>query len=85
MSTDKPKLVQDLHILNSTFHVKIYKEEERDGGYSATVQELDGCVTQGDTWEEVIENVRDAIGMYMASFDHEYELCQTLEEFLDET
>jgi len=79
----KPKLVQDITISNSTFHVKIYKEDG-DNGYSATVRELDGCVTQGDTWEETVENIRDAIGSYMASFDHEYELCQTEEEFLDE-
>jgi len=31
-----------------------------DGGYVAEVPELPGCITQGDTWEEVIKMIEDA-------------------------
>ena len=31
-----------------------------DGGYSAVVPALPGCVTQGDTIEEVLEQAREA-------------------------
>jgi predicted RNase H-like HicB family nuclease len=38
--------------------VVIEKDEE---GYYAFSPELQGCYTQGDTYEEVIDNIRDAI------------------------
>jgi predicted RNase H-like HicB family nuclease len=32
-----------------------------EGGYWAEVPALPGCITEGDTWEEVITNLKDAI------------------------
>jgi predicted RNase H-like HicB family nuclease len=40
-------------------------ERELDGGYVAHVPALPGCVTQGDTREEVMANVREAIAVYV--------------------
>ena len=39
---------------------------EADGGYSVVVPELPGCVTQGDTIEDVRERVVDAAGGWLA-------------------
>jgi len=44
---------------------------EDQGGYSVTVPALDGCVTQGETFEEAVENARDAIEGYIAVFKAE--------------
>jgi predicted RNase H-like HicB family nuclease len=39
---------------------------EKDGeGYFAFCPELQGCYTQGLTYEEVLENVRDAIRLHI--------------------
>jgi predicted RNase H-like HicB family nuclease len=39
---------------------------ERDSnGYFAFCPELQGCYTQGDTYEEVMENIRDAIRLHL--------------------
>ncbi len=40
---------------------KVILEKEGEGGYSVTVPALEGCYTQGDTFEEAIENTKDAI------------------------
>ncbi len=32
-----------------------------EGGYWAEVPALPGCITEGDTWEELIANLKDAI------------------------
>ena len=40
--------------------VVIYPDPE-DGGWVAEVPSLPGCISQGETKEHVIENVRDAI------------------------
>ena len=35
------------------------------GGYAVTVPTLPGCVTEGDTLEEALENTKDAIALYL--------------------
>ena len=42
----------------------IYDPEAR--GYVADVPELPGCMSQGKTVERAIENVREAIGLYLS-------------------
>lgn len=40
-------------------------EQEEDGGFVVTVPALPGCVTQGDTREDAIRNVKEAIELYL--------------------
>ena len=40
-------------------------EKDEDGGFIAFVPALPGCFTQGETLEEVIENVKEAIELYI--------------------
>jgi predicted RNase H-like HicB family nuclease len=44
------------------FSVVIEKDEE---GYFAFCPELQGCYTQGDTYEEALENIKDAIRLHV--------------------
>ncbi len=46
-----------------TFKVELIPEP--DGGYVANVPALPGCHTQGDSFDEVIENIKDAIQLYI--------------------
>jgi len=39
-------------------------EKDADG-YFAYCPQLQGCYTQGDTYEEALENIRDAIGLHV--------------------
>ncbi|MEO7659473.1 MAG: type II toxin-antitoxin system HicB family antitoxin [Pyrinomonadaceae bacterium] len=39
--------------------------EKDDDGYFASCIELQGCYTQGDTNEEVISNIKDAISLHI--------------------
>jgi len=47
---------------NYRFSVVIERDEE---GYFAFCPELEGCYTQGDTYEEVLENIKDAIRLHV--------------------
>jgi predicted RNase H-like HicB family nuclease len=40
-------------------------EHEEDGGYVASVPALPGCVSEGDTREEALTNIREAIDLYI--------------------
>ncbi|RLF48284.1 MAG: type II toxin-antitoxin system HicB family antitoxin [Thermoplasmata archaeon] len=49
--------------------MKVYKVsviiEKDEDGYFAYCPELQGCYTQGDTYEEVLENIKDAIRLHI--------------------
>lgn len=44
------------------FSVVVEKDKE---GYFAFCPELQGCYTQGDTYEETLENIKDAIRLHV--------------------
>ena len=44
---------------------KIILEEAEEGGYVVYVPSLPGCVSQGETKEEALENIREAIEVYL--------------------
>jgi len=46
-------------------HIKIILEPSEEGGYTVIVPALPGCVSEGDTREEAIKNIREAIELYL--------------------
>ena len=42
-------------------------DREEDGGYHVFCPALPGCHAQGDSYDEAIENIRDAIKVYIES------------------
>ena len=40
-------------------------EKDEDGLYIASVPLLQGCYTQGKTYEEALENIKDAIKLHI--------------------
>ena len=42
-------------------------EDELDGGFVAEVLELPGCMSQGDTFDEAMSNIVDAIAEVLAT------------------
>lgn len=49
----------------------VVMEQEEDGGYSVYVAELPGCASQGDTWEEALANIKEAIALYLWSLQED--------------
>ncbi len=47
-----------------TYKFSVVIEKDREG-YFAFCPELQGCYTQGDTYEEVLENIKDAIRLHI--------------------
>ena len=40
-------------------------EQEPDGGCVASVPALPGCVSQGDTRQDALNNIREAVALYI--------------------
>ncbi len=45
--------------------------EEEEGGYSAQCLELPGCISEGETREETLANIREAVEGYLEAFPEE--------------
>ena len=41
--------------------LKVIVHPAEEGGYWAEVPAIPGCSTQGETWEELLENLREAV------------------------
>ncbi len=40
-------------------------EESEDGGYTVYVPSLPGCISEGDSVEEAMRNIQEAIELYL--------------------
>jgi len=49
----------------TTYRFTIVVERDEDGIYIASCPALQGCYSQGDTYEEAVENIRDAIRLHI--------------------
>ncbi|MGQ9641637.1 MAG: type II toxin-antitoxin system HicB family antitoxin [Candidatus Bathycorpusculaceae bacterium] len=45
--------------------------EDESGGYVAFVPALPGCHTQGDTLQELMDNVKEAVELYLETLSKE--------------
>ena len=52
------------------YKIAIYRSDE---GYSVSVPGLPGCWSQGETEDEALENIKDAIHDYLAVVDDNLE------------
>jgi predicted RNase H-like HicB family nuclease len=45
--------------------LKVVLEESEDGGYTVFVPSLPGCISEGDSVEEALRNIQEAIELYL--------------------
>jgi predicted RNase H-like HicB family nuclease len=48
---------------------RVLIEQDEDGVYVAEVPTLPGCISQGETREEAVENIKEAISAYLESLE----------------
>lgn len=59
--------------------------EETDGGYSAQIVELPGCISQGENREQALVNIREAIEGYLEAFPEELSQLKRRRELVEIT
>ena len=45
--------------------IKIVLEEQEEGGYTVHVPSLSGCISQGETLNDALKNIKEAIELYL--------------------
>ncbi len=53
--------------------VKVVVHDAEEGGYWAEVPALPGCVTEGDSFEELLHNLYDAVEGWLAAEEDAHE------------
>ncbi len=48
-------------------YYKVIFEPQEEGGYTATVPSLPGCISEGDNYDEALANIKEAIALYLES------------------
>jgi predicted RNase H-like HicB family nuclease len=52
--------------------LQVVLEPSEEGGYTVFVPSLPGCVSEGDTEEEALVNIREAIELYLEPVDDDW-------------
>ena len=52
-------------------NLTIVLEKQEEGGYTVFVPSLPGCISQGETREECLKNIKEAIELYLEADENE--------------
>ena len=53
--------------MGTAMRYRVMIEQDEDGNFVAQCPTLPGCISQGKSREEVLDNIRDAISGYLVS------------------
>lgn len=59
--------------------VRVVLEPSEEGGYTVYVPALPGCISEGDTRDEALANVREAIELYLEPVEDDAALAPDAE------
>lgn len=51
--------------MTKVLNFKVIVEQDEDGVFVASIPSVPGCMTQGKTYEEVIRNINEALGLVL--------------------
>jgi len=67
----------------NVYNYRVLLAPEPEGGFTVTVPTLPGCITYGETIDESISNVKEAIELYIESLVADGEPVPTEEGVLE--
>jgi len=59
--------------------LKIVLEPSEEGGYTAYVPSLPGCISEGESADEAMANIREAVELYLEPVDDDLAGTEGLE------
>lgn len=59
--------------------LKVVLEPSDEGGFTALVPALPGCISEGDTKEEALQNIREAIELYLEPVEDDLDFTPSAE------
>jgi predicted RNase H-like HicB family nuclease len=60
-------------------NIKVILEPSDEGGYTVTAPSLPGCISEGDTREEALKNIREAVELYLEPVEDDFVFVENAE------
>jgi len=60
---------------------KVYLEPSEESGFTAIVPSLPGCISEGETKEEAIKNIKEAVELYLEPVEDDILTIANAEEY----
>ncbi len=51
--------------------IKVVLEPQEEGGYTVFIPSLSGCISQGETKEEALKNIKEAMELWLEPDENE--------------
>jgi len=52
--------------------IKVVLEPSNEGGYTVYAPSLPGCISEGETREEALHNIKEAVELYLEPVEDDY-------------
>jgi predicted RNase H-like HicB family nuclease len=52
--------------------IKVILEPSEEGGYTVYVPSLPGCISEGDTLKDALDNIREAMKLYLEPVEDDW-------------
>jgi len=59
--------------------IKVILEPSEEGGYTAIVPSLPGCISEGNSRDEALKNIREAVELYLEPIEDDQVLAANSE------
>lgn len=53
-------------------NIQIVLEPSKEGGYTALVPALPGCISEGDNKDEALQNIQEAVALYLEPVEDDH-------------
>jgi predicted RNase H-like HicB family nuclease len=68
--------------ITNNMQLRVVLEASDEGGYTVLVPSLPGCISEGDTREEALRNIKETIALYLEPVEDDANFSENA-EFLE--
>lgn len=60
-------------------NIRVVLEPSEEGGYTVIVPSLPGCISEGDSRDDALKNIREAIELYLEPVEDDFVFAENAE------
>lgn len=72
----RSRIIFKINVQSQIMKIKVVLEPSDEGGYTVYVPSLPGCISEGETLEEALLNIQEAIELYLEPLEDELSVTE---------